>query len=291
MAYTRLGRLDEAAARLAAPTPDALFRSVYGLLYLYAKGQYQLATGHHHAALTEFLSCGELVRAWGLDMARLAPWRVGAAAAWLRLGNSEQAKQLLREQLSGPCGCSAHDRGLSLRILAAAGPPNRRPLLLAESAELLENCGDCYEQARALADLAEAFQQLGETRRARVVFRRAARLANLSRSESLRRELMPLDDGEGEGEGGTDATAAASGQSATAGHVPDPVSTLSESERRVASLATLGYTNREIAAKLFITASTVEQHLTRVYRKLGVKDRRGLPTDLGRPGPAARRTA
>lgn len=62
---------------------------------------------------------------------------------------------------------------------------------------------------------------------------------------------------------------------------------LTESELRVASLATAGHTNREIAEKLFITASTVEQHLTRVYRKLGVANRRSLPADLGRSaGPA-----
>jgi DNA-binding CsgD family transcriptional regulator len=58
------------------------------------------------------------------------------------------------------------------------------------------------------------------------------------------------------------------------------IDSLTGAERRVASLAVAGYTNREIANKLFITASTVEQHLTRVYRKLNVKYRRDLPTDL-----------
>ncbi|MGW8882881.1 LuxR C-terminal-related transcriptional regulator, partial [Streptomyces mirabilis] len=33
----------------------------------------------------------------------------------------------------------------------------------------------------------------------------------------------------------------------------------------------------------FITVSTVEQHLTRVYRKLGVSSRRALPTRLLTP--------
>lgn len=45
---------------------------------------------------------------------------------------------------------------------------------------------------------------------------------------------------------------------------------LSASERRVALLAAEGYTNREISARLFITVSTVEQHLTRVYRKMAI---------------------
>jgi DNA-binding NarL/FixJ family response regulator len=55
---------------------------------------------------------------------------------------------------------------------------------------------------------------------------------------------------------------------------------LTESERRVASLAVRGYTNREIADKLCITASTVEQHLTHTFRKLGIKQRTDLPVAL-----------
>ncbi|MFF3579437.1 helix-turn-helix domain-containing protein [Streptomyces mirabilis] len=45
---------------------------------------------------------------------------------------------------------------------------------------------------------------------------------------------------------------------------------------RAASLAAFGYTNREISQELVITVSTVEQHLTRVYRKLDVGKRSQL---------------
>lgn len=58
---------------------------------------------------------------------------------------------------------------------------------------------------------------------------------------------------------------------------------LSEAERRVGALAAQGRTNREIASKLCITVSTVEQHLTRVYRKLSVKRRKDLPAGLQTP--------
>ncbi len=59
-----------------------------------------------------------------------------------------------------------------------------------------------------------------------------------------------------------------------------PTTELTYSERRVAVLAAAGVTNRGIAARLGITPSTVEQHLTRVYRKTGV-DRAGLGAALG----------
>ncbi len=62
---------------------------------------------------------------------------------------------------------------------------------------------------------------------------------------------------------------------------------LSDAEYRVAVLAASNHTNQQIARKLFITVSTVEQHLTRVYRKLNVTKR----TDLMRQHPRARLAA
>jgi DNA-binding CsgD family transcriptional regulator len=53
-------------------------------------------------------------------------------------------------------------------------------------------------------------------------------------------------------------------------------SALTETERRVAELAGAGQTNREIADALFISVHTVEAHLTRVYRTLGVQSRTEL---------------
>lgn len=51
---------------------------------------------------------------------------------------------------------------------------------------------------------------------------------------------------------------------------------LTPSEQRVAELAASGMTNRDIAAKLFISVKTVEANLTQIYRKLGVRSRAAL---------------
>ena len=50
-------------------------------------------------------------------------------------------------------------------------------------------------------------------------------------------------------------------------------SVLTPAERRVAELAVSGLSNRDIAARLFVTVKTVEFHLSRVYRKLGASAR------------------
>ena len=59
------------------------------------------------------------------------------------------------------------------------------------------------------------------------------------------------------------------------------VESLTASERRVASLAAEGGSNRDIAQMLFVTPKTVEVHLSNAYRKLGVRSRRDLASALG----------
>jgi DNA-binding NarL/FixJ family response regulator len=51
---------------------------------------------------------------------------------------------------------------------------------------------------------------------------------------------------------------------------------LTRSEHDVAVLAGAGLRNSEIGTRLFITARTVECHLTRIYQKLGVRSRTEL---------------
>ncbi|MEE1927876.1 AAA family ATPase [Streptomyces sp. TRM 70351] len=57
---------------------------------------------------------------------------------------------------------------------------------------------------------------------------------------------------------------------------------LSPREREVARLVALGHTNREIAAVLFLSPRTIEQHVARVLRKLRVASR----DDVAEPPPS-----
>jgi DNA-binding CsgD family transcriptional regulator len=62
------------------------------------------------------------------------------------------------------------------------------------------------------------------------------------------------------------------------------VQSLTPAELRVVNLAADGHTNASIAQSLFINMKTVESHLTRAYKKLGIGDRAELKGALNSDG-------
>ncbi|MDN0195760.1 LuxR family transcriptional regulator [Streptomyces sp. S.PNR 29] len=263
-AATESGRTGEAGAWLNQEVPEGMFRTRHGLLYMHARGHYHLAVDRPAAALEDFLTCGGLAKEWGMDVPTFLPWRTSAAQAHLALGHAGQARTLVREQLARPGGSTARCRGVSLRILAATSELARRPALLRESVSLLESCGDRVELLRSLAGQSDALHQMGAPAKARMTARHARTVADACGGDALFRRLFK-----------EEASDSADEPVPLAGDHHGSAS-LTAAERRVTALAALGHSNREIGRKLFITKSTVEQHLTRVYRKLGVRNRADL---------------
>jgi DNA-binding CsgD family transcriptional regulator len=271
MVDTAMGNLDEAAKLLDRPVPEAMFDTAFGPRYLHASGHHSLAAGRTLAALEDFERCAAWSRTHGLDVPATMPWRGDIAQALLRLGRQKEAKVLVSAQLAkGDTAGGLRNRGTAMRVLAACSDPKERVALLRDSAHYLERCGDRLELAKTLADLGQVHQELGQLASARLVLRKAEQLGKASQAEVLTveevripanrvpREAMPEEPPSG------------------------GIAALSEAERKVAELAAYGYANREIGRKLYITVSTVEQHLTRVYKKLNVTRRTDLLSELSR---------
>jgi DNA-binding CsgD family transcriptional regulator/tetratricopeptide (TPR) repeat protein len=307
LAATATGRHAEAAALLATPVPEAMFQTPYGLHYLQARGRHHRAVGRPHAAVRDFEACGELMDSWGVDLPALAPWRAEAAQTFLEAGDRARARDLAGRQLARLRPGRSRVRGLALRVLAEAGGAGDRPPLLREAADALRACGDRYELALALAALGRALHEVGEHREARAVAHRARRLAEQCGAPGPGRAPLEIADAAPAGAAASVAGDFGPGAAPPARlrglRVAEPVPSrpagpagvppavpfdpeagapaeLSDAERRVASLAARGCTNKQIANRLYITVSTVEQHLTRVYRKLRVSSRGDLPRYL-----------
>ncbi|WP_308251403.1 helix-turn-helix transcriptional regulator [Streptomyces albireticuli] len=274
VAYTELGRYDDAARQISQPVPEAWFKSVHWLGYLRARGFFHLATDRPLAALADFLKIGKLAGRWGIDHPMLVSWRTEAAECWLRVGEPVQAAEVLSPQPSEKFPGSGRIRGITLRLEAALAPLSRRPELLRRSVEDLHSSCDRLEAAKALADLRDAYQELGDPMRAELARRRAWHIARECGAEPLCRRVAP---GRREAPVPREDTTPAP---APAEPAAEPGGELTRAEHRVASLAAYGRTNREISEQLYITVSTVEQHLTRVYRKLRITRRHQLPMDL-----------
>jgi DNA-binding CsgD family transcriptional regulator len=57
---------------------------------------------------------------------------------------------------------------------------------------------------------------------------------------------------------------------------PEAEEELTAQEHQIAALVAEGASNKDVAAQLFLSTKTVEAHLTRIYRKLGVSSRTQL---------------
>ncbi|GAA3185880.1 MULTISPECIES: helix-turn-helix transcriptional regulator [Streptomyces] len=299
------GQLEIARRALRVPVPDTLFETPIGLHYLCARGRHHLASGQPRAALDEFTAIGALMTEWEMDVPALVAWRSEAAWACLALGDRERARTLARAQLERCTALQTRARGEALRALAACGPAEQRPAHLKAAAAAFTECGALRDRAAVLRELdgieqrKEELRTLGE--RHTVTGRQEVRPKEAEAAPRGRSATAP--DRRGTPRPGQAApprrTAAAARTPRQQPFVPAARSphgarpegesllraNLSDAEGRVAELAARGHSNRQIAARLYITVSTVEQHLTRVYRKLHIKRRTDL-TAMLRPRPA-----
>ncbi|MFF7474793.1 AAA family ATPase [Streptomyces sp. NPDC008092] len=295
-AATELGDHETAMTYLELPVPTAMFGTPFALPYLHALGHHHLAMERPRTALLSFESCAELVVKWQLDFPELIDWRNDVAAALVAVGDDRRARALIQDHLSRLGDGGSRARGIALRHLAAISRPEERLPLLQESIRILDACGDRLELDRARAARSgwgppgpPPAGQLAPPR----LLGLASGLWDLPQERPHTRHAQRTQDsydpqhthdrhdppGQPHREE-PEARAEPPVDAARPHELPELLTELTEAERRVGALAASGWTNRRIADVLFITVSTVEQHLTKVYRKLKVRNRADLPVSL-----------
>jgi DNA-binding CsgD family transcriptional regulator len=272
------GELGAAEAELAAAGwAEGVGDSVSDALVAAARGRLHVAAGRPAAGLADLLAAGERLEELGCAGPGVYRWRSEAALARVALGEPDPA--LAERELAlarafgaaGPIGVALRALGLVTEASAATtgGSLRRRAAdgieLLREAVSVLAGSAAVLEHARALADLGAALRRAGRRAEAREPLRAALDLAHRRGARALAERAH------------TELVAA--------GARPrrlflSGVDALTPSERRVADMAAAGRTNREIAQALFVTARTVEGHLTHVFQKLGIDSRAELPQAL-----------
>lgn len=197
----------------------------------------------------------------GRPMRALA-WRALLARS-LAPGGAEEAAQLAAEHLrwASTWGRPAA-LGVAERAAGITASGEERIERLAVAVATLERSSLRTEEARGRVDLGISLLRAGRRREGREELESALEVALACEARAAAR--------------------LAAEELEIAGAPPRRISfdELTASERRVAERAAAGSTNREIAAELFVTPKTVENHLTRVYAKLGVSSRRELAAAL-----------
>jgi len=261
------GRLDLATA--AAAELDLLqgaYDAVTATLVAHTRGDVAAAAGESEAAVEHYLTAG---RSAGEGADALVDWRVGAALAMLRTGRRREAHELALEQhrLALTHG-TAHTVAAALRVLAATSPDASRIALLREARDLLAHSEAARLSAQVATDLAALLVLTGEETESLALLRQVEAFAGRHELWLLQGRARGLLERLGHGPRRVDAEA---------------LGVLTAGERRVTLLAVGGLTNREVAAELGISVKAVEGHLSRVYRKLGIRSRAALLATIGSP--------
>jgi DNA-binding CsgD family transcriptional regulator len=260
------GELAEAERALAPLDAEAEVGSLTAAVLRISRGRLRVEQGRIADGLADFLAVGALATRTFVTCPSYLPWRSEAALAHLALGETDAAKRLAQEELELARAFGApRALGVAQSAAGVVAGGDAGEALLREAVDTLGACGAKLDRARALTDLGALLRRRNRRSQARELLRKALDAAH-------RAGAVPL---AARAETELRATGARPRRVVLSG-----VESLTASERRVAELASQDLTNREIAQTLFVTARTVEGHLTSVFRKLQLASRDQLAAAL-----------
>jgi DNA-binding CsgD family transcriptional regulator len=265
------GDLDAAEEALAPLDSEAEKGSAIAAEVRFARGRLRVAQGRIAEGLEDLLAVGSLLTRALITCPGYLAWRSEAALAHLALGEREVAARLAAEEFELAQAFGApRALGVAKRAAGVVAGGERGASLLREAIDHFERGDARLDRARALADLGALLRRRNRRTEARVLLREALDAAHHAGARPLANHA----DTELRATGARPRRVVLRG-----------LESLTASERRIAEFASQGLTNREIAQTLFVTARTVEGHLTSVFRKLEVDSRDELPALLGSGAP------
>lgn len=256
-------------AQTTGPAPRASGHPFILAMQQEAHGMVAEAQANCALALRLYLESGRQLMAAGLLNPACSSWRSRAVILLAGFGRIWEARMLANSEIKlarfwgapGPLG-------QALIAASAANDGTARRDMLVEAVAVLEDSGCRFQLARGLIRLGCDMyaESAGPDRTAPDVLERGLNLAVACGAASLV------------------ATAHRTMHAAGArprGHL---VSTrLTAAERRVAELVVTGMSNQDVATSLTLSKRTVDIHLGRIYRKLGITGRARLGEAIAPP--------
>jgi DNA-binding CsgD family transcriptional regulator/lipopolysaccharide biosynthesis regulator YciM len=227
----------------------------------------ELGRGRLEEAITHYEAVRRLAAGWGIGHSWYSPVP-NLIEAYARAGALDRARALLPEylaQVPGDANPPSAGTAARCRGIVAAGDFDGHFL---KALRLHEQSGVPFQLARTHLAYGERLRRARRRRDARVQLRAAAeifdRLDARPWAERARAELR------------------ASGETMTSGG--NGGEQLTPQELQIALLVSQGHTNAEVGRAVFLSTRTVEFHLSRTYRKLGVASRTELTRRLASAG-------
>ena len=248
----------------------------YLIRHLMLLGQALLRSGEAAGARAALVRIRDIERANDFHDPTVNRWHADLVSAEVLLGRLDAAEATLADarraiaRRSGTDGVAAGLDRAEAELLIARGDLEGAEIVLDRSAKVFGDLGMPIDLGRTLVVRAHLERRRRRVATARETLEEAHQLFCSMQArpwaEQVQAELLP-----------------SRSAGAVATSVDARLDLLTEAEARVAREVAAGASNREIAARTFVSVKTVEATLTRVYRKLDVRSRTQLATLLPAP--------
>jgi DNA-binding CsgD family transcriptional regulator len=260
--------------RFAASEPPP---GIPGAMALIGRGLALQALGRNEEACDDFRASGRRLAWIKWANPESSPWRPGLVKSLLAIGRAGEAREVAAEnaEVTERAG-GGRGIGVARRVSGTTEEGDAAIDLLRESVEILTPTRARLQLAESLVELGAALRRANHRKEAREPLSEGLEIAHACGARSLEARAR---------------TELAAAGARPRNVVRSGVDSLTPSEMRVATLASEGLTNRQIAQSLTVTPKTVETHLRHVFQKLDLTKRTELSSALGRARPGANQSA